>query len=615
MWKPKFAPTFYAGFVLLALVGAVIAAQDDPNGAMRVSLWGKNISNADTRISVNGDGEIGINDGNNSITVDGTVTVTDGAGALNTIVDSGTLTAVTTITNPVTVTDGAGALNVIVDSLPTVTVTDGAGALNTIVDSGTLTAVTSITNPVTVTDGSGAMNVIIDSSATLTVNAHAVTVASGGIASGAIASGAVASGAVASGAYASGSISAGAIAAGASSLVKLEDVLSADADAGVPAMCTRKATAANVSGSDGDYEFLQCSAGRLWTSTTNEAGSAIIGKVGIDQTTPGTTNLVQVTDGAGALNVIIDSSATLTVNAHAVTVASGGIASGAVASGAFASGSIGSGAIASGAVASGAYASGSIAAGAIAAGASSLVKQEDVLSADADAGVPAMCTRKATAANVSGSDGDYEFLQCSAGRLWTSSTIDAALPAGSAIVGKVGIDQTTPGTTNLVALSAETTKVIGTVRNIGNVGGVFDAVTAAAVPANALQSGFRSDGGLAAGTAALTTPTFCQDSAVVNASTDNANTEIVALTASETIYVCGMMIIADGTVSAQWIYGTGTACATGETDLSGSFPLAINTGHSSFSPFPVMKTIASNAFCIELTGTGNVQGWVTYTKY
>lgn len=37
------------------------------------------------------------------------------------------------------------------------------------------------------------------------------------------------------------------------------------------------------------------------------------------------------------------------------------------------------------------------------------------------------------------------------------------LTAGSAIIGKVGIDQTTPGTTNLVALSAETTKVIGTV--------------------------------------------------------------------------------------------------------------------------------------------------------
>lgn len=44
-----------------------------------------------------------------------------------------------------------------------------------------------------------------------------------------------------------------------------------------------------------------------------------------------------------------------------------------------------------------------------------------------------------------------------------NNTAAASIPAGSAIIGKVGIDQTTPGTTNLVSLSAETTKVIGTV--------------------------------------------------------------------------------------------------------------------------------------------------------
>lgn len=125
------------------------------------------------------------------VTVQNPVVISDGAGALNVIVDSGT---VTTITNPVTVTDGAGAFNVIVDSGSiavtgttfdgiikdgtgdttqanvsggrlavdpgTVTITDGAGALNVIVDSGTITT---ITNPVTVTDGSGSLNVIVDS--------------------------------------------------------------------------------------------------------------------------------------------------------------------------------------------------------------------------------------------------------------------------------------------------------------------------------------------------------------------------------------------------------------------------------------------------------------------
>lgn len=40
-----------------------------------------------------------------------------------------------------------------------------------------------------------------------------------------------------------------------------------------------------------------------------------------------------------------------------------------------------------------------------------------------------------------------------------------------------------------VVLAAETAKVIGTVRSVGNVGGIFDAATAAAVPANALYKG------------------------------------------------------------------------------------------------------------------------------
>lgn len=109
----------------------------------------------------------------------------------------------------------------------------------------------------------------------------------------------------------------------------------------------------------------------------------------------------------------------------------------------------------------------------VAAGATNIAKAEDVASADADVGVPAMAIRKATPANTSGTDGDYEMLQISAGRLWVSATIDTALPAGAAVIGKVSIDQTTPGTTNLVALTAETTKVIGVVRNSDGAGNLL----------------------------------------------------------------------------------------------------------------------------------------------
>ena len=72
-----------------------------------------------------------------------------------------------------------------------------------------------------------------------------------------------------------------------------------------------------------------------------------------------------------------------------------------------------------------------------AAGATSVAKAEDAASADADVGIPAMAVRKATPANTSGTDGDYEMLQMSAGRLWTSATVDAALPAGTNAIGKL----------------------------------------------------------------------------------------------------------------------------------------------------------------------------------
>jgi hypothetical protein len=170
-------------------------------------------------------------------------------------------------------------------------VSDGSGALNVIVDSGTLTAVTSITNPVTVAQGTAAnLNATVVGTGTFAtqsaITAASGSIASGAVASGAFASGALASGSVASGAYASGSISAGAIAAGATSLVKLEDVASAGGDAGVPAMAIQTASPADTA-AEGDYSMLQVSGGRLWTSTT------VTGTVTVTATNL-STNLAQV---------------------------------------------------------------------------------------------------------------------------------------------------------------------------------------------------------------------------------------------------------------------------------------------------------------------------------
>ncbi len=77
-----------------------------------------------------------------------------------------------------------------------------------------------------------------------------------------------------------------------SALVKLEDAAHASGDPGIMALAVRKDAAAALATTDGDYiPLIVDASGRLHVAPL-VAGSAIVGKVGIDQTTPGTTNLV-----------------------------------------------------------------------------------------------------------------------------------------------------------------------------------------------------------------------------------------------------------------------------------------------------------------------------------
>lgn len=64
-------------------------------------------------------------------------------------------------------------------------------------------------------------------------------------------------------------------------------------------------------------------------------------------------------------------------------------------------------------------------------GAQQLGKQEDVASATGDTGTGIMAIQTATPANKADAEGDYEFLQMSAGRLWVSAVV-TSLPAVTA---------------------------------------------------------------------------------------------------------------------------------------------------------------------------------------
>jgi hypothetical protein len=143
-----------------------------------------------------------------------------------------------------------------------------------------------------------------DASKNLKVGVY--TVPSGAVASGAFASGALASGSIASGAIAAGALVSG---AGVDGWDLTQGAKADTACANSSATCSIAAIAKGILGA---------------TQGPTPAGTNIIGKVGIDQTTPGTTNAVQANGVSGG-------------------IAAGAYVSGSVLSGAFASGSLAAG--------------------------------------------------------------------------------------------------------------------------------------------------------------------------------------------------------------------------------------------------------------------------------
>jgi hypothetical protein len=111
----------------------------------------------------------------------------------------------------------------------------------------------------------------------------------------------------------------------------------------------------------------------------------------------------------------------------------------------------------------------------------------------------------------------------------------------------------------------------------------------------------------------------CADQArvtnVVVSTAASGNVELVALNGSDVVHVCGYDLVADAAVGVQFIYGTGTACATGETDLSGVMSFAANGGIArAVTGATQFKGAAGNAMCIENSTTGGIRGSLQYVR-
>jgi hypothetical protein len=154
----------------------------------------------------------------------------------------------------------------------------------------------------------------------------------------------------------------------------------------------------------------------------------------------------------------------------------------------------------------------------------------------------------------------------------------AAIPAGSSIIGKVGIDQTTPGTTNGVQINTGTA-------SIGNVGA--DPSSGKGTPA----------------------------SVAISVSTATT-TQLVAISGSTKIYVTSFDVIAGGTGNITFEYGTGSTCGTGTTTLTGAYNLTAQAGIAKGNGLGAILVVpAGNALCVLTSAAVQMSGSVSYQQF
>lgn len=208
-----------------------------------------------------------------------------------------------------------------------------------------------------------------------------------------------------------------------------------------------------------------------------------------------------------------------------------------------------------------------------------------------------------------------------------------ALVAGTAIIGKVDIDQTTPGTTNAVSATNFPSTVdtntgnasASTIREALATNNPAIAAWGQGATGSAVPSGAQYTGGNGSGN--LTGQIMCDSTVIKNALASSGETLLVAAPGSgKNTYICGFTVNGASTtlntVKLQYGTQTSTACDTGATDLSVAVPIQAPTsiapaGQNVSPPSNVVwKTGATNnQVCVNLSAAQSVNLQVWYTSF
>jgi hypothetical protein len=107
-----------------------------------------------------------------------------------------------------------------------------------------------------------------------------------------------------------------------------------------------------------------------------------------------------------------------------------------------------------------------------------------------------------------------------------------------------------------------------------------------------------------------------KQSVVVNIAS-STTTQLIALSAGQTIFVCGFVVTDVGTTPTfQFEYGTGASCGTGTTTLSGAIaPTSAQPVFYGGGEMTIFATASANALCIVTGGTTtSLAGVLTYVQ-
>ena len=110
-------------------------------------------------------------------------------------------------------------------------------------------------------------------------------------------------------------------------------------------------------------------------------------------------------------------------------------------------------------------------------------------------------------------------------------------------------------------------------------------------------------------------PIYCRSNAQYSASS-TGNTVIITGVAGRSVFICGFQLWLAGTAtSVNLVYGTGVACATGETALTPPYALVAQTGIADTAAvFRGLLVPPATDVCIKTTTTQAVQAEVFYVQ-